>query len=703
MGLPSRDLFAGIQSFGHNVNSGLLLSTAKFAGIWYKSGETNRYTKSPESRIPVELPPVKKSRSLDTFKSEPYVYETVVCEVEIPKIRLLKLWPPQSGTLNGLGNDLIRCDIISCALDTTEKYEALSYTWGLHTRNFPIVISSNPSFEEWSKSDEKNSIPATPQLYAALRRLRHASDPRILWIDQLCINQADDAEKGQQVGLMADIYKKAYRTIVWLGEEDRDRHAIEELATELKETSEVNVSNDIKLLEGLIDGKNGRKYREAITRLLNRSWFSRSWIYQEAVVSSEVIVKCGGLELSLEKLIRLIGAICQEECDSGGYARSLVMKSIGFDTLFLITHGRGCDKENCQRDALMKNDFLGLLMQTLQQFQATDPRDLIYAFLAFEPQNRRGTIVPEYKSPVADVWIHGASSIIKATGSLDIFAAVRGDTFSEAMGEIPCTNDLPSWVPNWSNCFPYARPIMAPDFPNAFNACTIPKHTWIDSENPNHLHVKGTIMGEVTWISSSDFAIHYHRDAPGGTKGVVDLENQLRSMLQYLNFQPQSRKDAFYHQNSNPREALMRTLLADGAFGDTQPLPYPISDLIQIMNDEIQIQEVEDKARQNPRDPFGVRTTEHKDRYRKLEQLREWGLIVQRKKVFLCNGINLGLAPEAIKPRDLICIIHGSKVPCILRRCEGENFFRVISQCYIEGWMYGKAPFGNAEDTFIII
>lgn len=39
-----------------------------------------------------------------------------------------------------------------------------------------------------------------------------------IWIDAICINQSDDAEKSVQVAMMADIYAGAKNVIVWLGE-----------------------------------------------------------------------------------------------------------------------------------------------------------------------------------------------------------------------------------------------------------------------------------------------------------------------------------------------------------------------------------------------------------------------------------------------------------------------------------------------------
>jgi hypothetical protein len=41
-----------------------------------------------------------------------------------------------------------------------------------------------------------------------------------LWVDALCVNQDDRVEQSQQVAMMAAIYAKALRVLVWLGKDD---------------------------------------------------------------------------------------------------------------------------------------------------------------------------------------------------------------------------------------------------------------------------------------------------------------------------------------------------------------------------------------------------------------------------------------------------------------------------------------------------
>jgi hypothetical protein len=97
-------------------------------------------------------------------------------------------------------------DVISCNLSTIpftnpdppDPYETLSYVW-----------EGEPGFAEISLNGQSRQI--TTNLFLALCRLRKRHQERTLWIDALCIDQSNNAEKSHQVGLMREIYKQCAR------------------------------------------------------------------------------------------------------------------------------------------------------------------------------------------------------------------------------------------------------------------------------------------------------------------------------------------------------------------------------------------------------------------------------------------------------------------------------------------------------------
>jgi hypothetical protein len=68
--------------------------------------------------------------------------------------------------------------------------------------------------------------------------------PLRLWVDAVCINQADAQEQSRQVAMMAEIFSEAYRTIIWLGE-DRDDNDLQifELFQRLQDIKARNVDS----------------------------------------------------------------------------------------------------------------------------------------------------------------------------------------------------------------------------------------------------------------------------------------------------------------------------------------------------------------------------------------------------------------------------------------------------------------------------
>lgn len=153
-------------------------------------------------KTPVDLPNVISEDELPPFKHP--------CIDADSQIRLISLLPPESPADRGESREPLQCTIEVHSLVEVPEYEALSYTWGGIHRHMPISVLR----EDPEKNCMEEALFATPQLLMALRRLRLVSNPRRLWIDQLCIDQDNANEVGSQVQLMGDIYKTVSRVVV---------------------------------------------------------------------------------------------------------------------------------------------------------------------------------------------------------------------------------------------------------------------------------------------------------------------------------------------------------------------------------------------------------------------------------------------------------------------------------------------------------
>ena len=118
------------------------------------------------------------------------------------EIRLLRVSAAQANR----DESRLYCTLEQAFLDELPgpKYETISYCWGDASVKQSIYLNG-----------EETMIPASAE--AALRCMRLPYGERVLWIDAVCINQADPDERGHQVQMMYSIYSRGQRNLVYLG------------------------------------------------------------------------------------------------------------------------------------------------------------------------------------------------------------------------------------------------------------------------------------------------------------------------------------------------------------------------------------------------------------------------------------------------------------------------------------------------------
>ncbi|KAL6353887.1 hypothetical protein LRP88_12882 [Fusarium phalaenopsidis] len=185
---------------------------------------------------------------------------------------------------------------------------------------------------------QQKPLPITPSLVNALRAIRDDVSRIAIWVDQICINQADIDERSSQVALMDRIYTNASYVQIWIGDDTQDMSVSKafDLSRHLglfgshlhKEFGPSHRVGDYE-----VDDQTCRKYgipmlQEAMSEyatlvsLICRPWFSRSWIVQEVALNENIKVSCGSSEIAFIPLWTAISFCYQQFPSSVGSHRS---------------------------------------------------------------------------------------------------------------------------------------------------------------------------------------------------------------------------------------------------------------------------------------------------------------------------------------------------------------------------------------------
>ncbi|KAK0671531.1 heterokaryon incompatibility protein-domain-containing protein [Cercophora samala] len=190
--------------------------------------------------------------------------------------------------------ELMACSMEEVSLAAAPSFTALSYAWDSEHGTEPILCDGA-------------LIYVTKNCVAALRNIRSDKNAnRRIWVDAICINQADTAkeEKGHQIAIMGDIYKKATRVRVWLGDSDRSSGLVCEYFEKVAGLGGHWQDNQTPEEVALDLARKWPRLTRSMVDFFSRSWFTRAWPVQEVTLPSPDLVEvvCGDAHLSLYSL-----------------------------------------------------------------------------------------------------------------------------------------------------------------------------------------------------------------------------------------------------------------------------------------------------------------------------------------------------------------------------------------------------------------
>jgi hypothetical protein len=362
------------------------------------------------------------------------------------QIRLLHLRHPQTSFLDegyDAGGDTnnafeIQCSFSVVSLDDDPYYDALSYVWGDASEICYIILDGT-------------IIPVTANLHGALLQARHTTTT--LWVDALCINQADLSERSSQVSLMHRIYSGASTVLISLGEAWSGCDIVMDFI-------ELHGSNQ-KLHFNTVPGVNDLSFRSeafqlSLLKFFYLPWWTRIWTVQEWGLAKHAVFLCGQRKLD------------------GHHLQSFAQNSFAHDAccatnnLFSRSTADGRSVHaGLQKAALVRaqdvfqdwgyRGFIDVLA-TFQYRQCFNPCDKVFGLLGLAPESFQSKVVLDYNRSPEEVFTDVTLAAIAETGNLNVFSYIYG----RRSGVLDLPSFIPDftaavqeeWVPNYlSRCF----------------------------------------------------------------------------------------------------------------------------------------------------------------------------------------------------------------------------------------------------------
>jgi hypothetical protein len=558
---------------------------------------------------------------------QPTLYEPL--NSKLKDIRLLELHP-------GKEDQDITCSLHPYQLGASfnSPYEALSYVWGSDKDKVPIKIG-------------QHQLEITVNLATALRRLRNPETSRLLWIDQICINQSDEDEKEFQIGLMKNIYESASRAVIWLGPDTgasyRAMHFIkqfEEVVNRCFEDGRYEVLQSVFEQRGIetpLEPDIQTPIQAVVEAIMMNNYVERYWIIQEIVLGRDAVVYYGTKSAPWKTIVRFMEAIQNFSPSVYDIAREISKRkgesgSVGFlwtrlSTLQKYRHQRG----TAEHDMMFEPWYLVLLFR---YSKATVPSDRIYAWLGLCDQWRKTDFKIDYKRAAHETFKTFSRAMIENDRTLDWLShAGSPRTFTT----------LPSWVPDLElEIGKRPDPLMltkggllyAADQGSEFSAEFI--------QSSSSLLCKGVCVDKVSFLTAIASDVY-----------TICREGELDELCT-----PSELVRAVRSRYNDTLQSQLHSL-------------YTADRVVPILN------------------PGGVKRGRSRDSYASMlrstlwvgPQFRPWlnsmNLLAEstlnRRAVFISEKGYVGLVPEYALEGDMVCVLFGSKVPVVLRK-EGDGY-----------------------------
>lgn len=608
----------------------------------------------------------------------------------------------------------LSCTLRSASLNDAGNYNALSYVWG--------QAASGRTVEANGETAE-----VTDNLWSALMHLQQDDEDAVLWIDQLCINQHDPAERARQVAMMGEVYNRASTVIVWLGEADEDTDTVWGL---LDETEPLQCPGGIRKVSGLTNSHayvplepeesdiNDRASRsremsalmskdqstwDALRNLVSRPWFSRVWVFQEVVVSRHCIIRCGPRKLSWEAFDNAMALL-----EYGGFLDEFDM-SVAAEDVTTLTSTR-CMYADGIRTSLTH------LLQRLRTWDATLQEDRIFAVRGLIQPACAEDLKVEYDEHISATYAAAAKACIRHDRSLEVLGSV------EVRDQNPAATKMPCWIPDWRGEQSTGLIISqsTSGFKKGFNAgfdtlpCTLP------SSSQRSLVLKGFPIARITRFLTVGNALNMSdpcikmRDLESERWKLPVWQKLYSDTVMALNV-PNS-----CLRKSEHLDAYTRPLWSDVGYTLGENIERKTLMLSRVLQADMGPRAENQRTsgrfqmrwfpafvawsnRDFPSPPPAEVLHEH-DFMARITMYNRYCFIAEDDD----HNAYLGMTLVTAELGDRICILYGGATPFVLRPSDHAldgalspdvTDWEFVAECYVDGIMDGEAVQNKAEDA----
>ncbi|TDZ22179.1 Heterokaryon incompatibility protein 6, OR allele [Colletotrichum orbiculare MAFF 240422] len=595
-----------------------------------------------------------------------------------------------------------------------QSYVALSYVWGDATDLRPITLDGQCFF-------------VTQNLEAALRNLRHPSWGVRVWVDAVCINQADLAEKAAQIKMMGRIYQQAesvhaqvmltpehaanikelqvsIMTAVMKHREVEEKADAEHAAKQQERTEEgAGAPEDrLEIYHGLEDydlPPEDSHLWNSWRQLFASPYFTRMWILQEYTLAKTVTLALGREDIDVDLL-----NMCVFGLGNASSRNNVTYLGRGGDEALIaraVTGFLGAQRMADERARLHgiwgrygpakepgfepSRARLASLLSGIQVFTAGDARDKVFALLGLAEDAGEFLPLVNYEEPADAVFAKVARRMVEL-GHLD-------NVLRQAANDVGPQEGGPSWVPNWAakSPVPYT-PISPKDFAAGGEGPPIASV----SPDGSSLLVRGCIVDTVVSMSLSftqeDMLERYDGMIREGVDpSLMPPRDRMResSLPMFKEFMAEG--VAFVISNGLKASELgdAMTLARKGWDPDSLAMArgftmfmlsfQTLIDGVPVVSDRLN--DVVGKVTKNGTPPHH-------------EFPRRAGPACARRKLFITSRGHLGLGPQQVQLGDQVAVLNGCQIPFILRAkpqvAVVRDCYQLVGDSYVKSLMYGE-------------